>query len=138
MKRTIFLINITCYLILMLAGCGGAISNTPERAVNDYFQSLNDNDCSKILELHSSNFRYRPGASKEEEFKACQEDSKRNHAETTIQIEGVSIVENRALVNGELAMIDQTKKITDKIIVRLIVEDGEWKLDKITYDDAPS
>lgn len=140
MKYIIFLIAtiFVSSLIMMIIACGNSISNTPEQAINEYFQAANDKDCDKHLDLHSSNFKYKPGASHAEELKACQEQLQVVQNIITVRIDEVSTRENRAVAKGELTMITEKQQVTDKIIVRLIVEDGEWKLDKITYSDASS
>ncbi|MHB9053381.1 MAG: hypothetical protein ACYC5F_05260 [Thermoleophilia bacterium] len=116
-------------------GCGNSISNTPEQAVNDYFQSINDKNCEKHIELTSHNL-FKPGTNYAEELQACQQSVEGEHPFITVKIDEVSTGENRAVAKGELTMSTKNKQ-TNKIIVRLIVEDGEWKLDKIIAN-APS
>lgn len=142
---------------MALAGCGGSfsdpldqagrqsISNTPEQAVKDYFQAVNDNDCEKAAALTSANLNLtgEKGASREEELRACEQSfaivqGKPPLNEVKIDETVIGDNTNRAAIRGELTLRNDTKQVTDEIIVRLIVEDGMWVLDKITFKSAPN
>lgn len=120
------------------------IANTPDQAVRDYFQAVNDQDCEKMQDLKSSNLRVAAGhETREEQFRACEAafaivEGKPPLNEVIIEETAIGDNNGRAAVRGEFIMRNDTKQVSDKIIVRLIVEDGMWKLDKLTYKNAPN
>jgi hypothetical protein len=139
--RNIFFISplFIIFVASCFTGCGNSISNTPEQAVKEYFQSLNDKDCKKNINLRSANFRYKKGVDKSEELEACQEQLKVVHTLVSINIERSSIIDEgkAAEVKGKLTMSANNKEVTDEVRISLVVDADEWKLDKINYDDAP-
>ena len=132
----IFTIVIISLLLMISFGCGNSISNTPEQAVKDYFQSLNDRDCKKNLELRSSNFKYKKASSNyDEEFQACSEWLDKYSPTNYVKINDVKINGNQAEVR-EVLTIGNSQP--DNVIVSLVVEDNEWKIDKVQVDNTPA
>lgn len=131
----IFTIVIISLLLITSYGCGSSISNTPEQAVKDFYQSLNDRDCKKNLSLRSSNSPYLSGTDYSGQLSACKAQLQNGLPYHSVKIDGVTIQGSKAEVIEELTIGNQP---TDRVRVSLIVEDNEWKIDKVQVDNTPA
>lgn len=139
MKRTIinkrkYLLSLLLIVLVVASGCGDA---GPAAAAEDFIKAALDEDCSAMLELSSTESI--GSQSREEAIRECEESGELSQIFgllDDIELKGFETIEEDINVSGDEATVrarmtmkagDQEESLEQTF--RLVLEDGEWKVD---------
>lgn len=139
MRRTIinkrkYLLSLLLIVLVVASGCGDA---GPADAAEDFIKAALDEDCAAMLELSSS--QSIGGQTREDAIRECEESGELSQIFgllDDIELDGFETLEEDINVSGDEATVrarlimksgDQEESIEQSF--RLVLEDGEWKVD---------
>ena len=132
--KIISILAIAILLSTVAYGCSdnsASVLSSPEQVIQDYYQSINDHDCEKNINLRSSSDQLVAGKSHDDSVKACQQliyDGAPVVTVTNVSVSSndgkIAEVKFQAAFNGV-----NYQKILDVDDI-LVMEEGGWKVYK--------